>query len=220
MLTMPSIDVRISTSSPLLDLTSENPFTITLDLFLDHTSPVTFPNSASSLFNGTIFKKGGLSFCDVATGDYAGRNSIILCRDDSPIILQKDREESFTTLHCGQKHTITASIERVKTRVGNRLDPYAYGTVKEFQNALERMPTIWKWDSTGGLNNETTYEIGVDDAVCVQRWLEGTKEELLSKPIDERNENSMIKEAITIHVIQTSRFQVRRPDTDGSLDWP
>lgn len=218
--TMPSIDLRISTSSPLLDLTSENPFTITLDLFLNHTTPVTFPNSVSSLFNGTIFKKGGLSFCNVSTGDYAGRNITNICTDDSPIILQKGQEESFTTLHCGQKHTITASMERVKARVGNPLDPYAYGTVKEFQIALDRMPTIWKWHCTGGLNNGTTYEIGVDDAACVQRWLEGTKEELLSKPINERNENSMIKEAITVKVIQTSRFQVRRPDTDGSLDWP
>lgn len=45
-------------------------------------------------------------------------------------------------------------------------------------------------------------------------------EELLRKPLAERADERMKKELVVINVTQAAEFTMKRPDSDGSLDWP
>ncbi|KAG5742732.1 hypothetical protein H9Q70_014544 [Fusarium xylarioides] len=93
-------------------------------------------------------------------------------------------------------------------------------TAKEYREANEAQPKVWKWWKAGNLDNGKTYRIGIDKESTIRKWFEGSTEELLRKPLDDRTDEKMNKEPIMIKVIQPGEFTMKRPDTDGSLDWP
>ncbi|KAF5530330.1 hypothetical protein FMEXI_13618 [Fusarium mexicanum] len=215
---MPSIEARISTSSPVFDLESEHDHTITVDLFLQHSRPITFLTQNLRLFDSPM-NKGGLTFTDSQTGTEARRNRIFICGPDHEGSLRENNKEYFLTLHPGQKHTIQASISRMECGVG-RIQPPSGSTAKEYREAREAQPKVWKWWKAGNLDNGKAYRIGIDQESTIMKWFESSTEELLRKPLDDRTDDKMSKEPIMINVTQPAEFTMKRPDTDGSLDWP
>ncbi|KAF4465921.1 hypothetical protein FALBO_7235 [Fusarium albosuccineum] len=217
---MPSIQAHISTSSPVFDLTSSAPFTISIDLFLQHLCELTFPKFASTLFNSSIFNEGGLTFTDTSTGIDVPRGRLELCAWDHDGALRKENEQCFMTLRPGQKHTITAEMARIETRVKGSVEIGPITTVEEHAAAMEKLPKVWKWRHARKLEDGKTYRVGIDQDASIKQWLEGSKQELLSKPLADRREGKMCTEPVQFHVVQPACFTVQRPDTDGSLDWP
>ncbi|KAF5968678.1 hypothetical protein FCOIX_11286 [Fusarium coicis] len=215
---MPSIEAHISTSSPVFDLEADHDHTITIDLFLHHGRTITFPTDNLRLFDSPM-NKGGLTFTDTETGTEARRNTIFICGPGYEGSLREDNKECFLTLYPGQKHTLEASISRMESGVGS-IQLHPGSTAKEYREANEAQPKVWKWWKADNLNNGKTYRIGIDQGSTIRKWLEGSTEELLRKPLDDRTDDKMHKEPITINVTQPAQFTMKRPDTDGSLDWP
>ncbi|KAF5234783.1 hypothetical protein FANTH_11972 [Fusarium anthophilum] len=215
---MPSIEAHISTSSPVFDLESEHDHTITIDLFLQHNRPITFPTQNLRLFDSPM-NKGGLTFTDTETGTEARRNRIFMCGPDHEGSLQENNKGYFLTLHPGQKHTIQASISRMESGVGSIQLPRG-NTATGYREANEAQPKVWKWWKAGNLDNGKTYRIGIDQESNVRKWFEGSTEELLRKTLADRIDDKMNKEPIMINVTQPGEFTMKRPDRDGSLDWP
>ncbi|KAK2594297.1 hypothetical protein QQS21_008003 [Conoideocrella luteorostrata] len=212
---MPSVKVQLSTSANVFDLSSTEPFIITLHVLLHHDSPITFPITASKLTDGTMFRQGGLTFRDIHTGEFAKRNTINVCHDNSPIILCPENEEIFLTLYPKQKHTTEEMFTRGEALV------FADDAPNEANGEIEsKRPVVWKWFHTRGLHDGTTYEVGLDEGLCIKPWFRGSKEELLRKPLSERHESAMSRDVVAVQAVQTASFRVRRPDTDGALDWP
>ncbi|KAF5723109.1 hypothetical protein FMUND_2151 [Fusarium mundagurra] len=215
---MPSIEAHISTSSSVFDLESDHDHTITIDLFLQHNRPITFPTQNLRLFDSPM-NKGGLTFTDTETGTEARRNRIFMCGPDHEGSLREDNKESFLTLHPGQKYTIQASISRMESGVG-RIQLPPGSTAEDYREANETQPKVWKWWKAGNLDNDKTYRIGIDQESTIRKWFEGSREELLGKPLEDRTDDKMNKEPIMINVAQPAEFAMKRPDSDGSLNWP
>lgn len=215
---MPSIEAHISTSSPVFDLESEHDHTITIDLFLQHNRPITLPTQNLRLFDSPM-NKGGLTFTDTETGTEARRNTIFTCGPDHKGSLREDNKDYFLTLHPEQRYTIQASISRMESGVGRIQLPLG-STAKEYREAIEAQPKVWKWWKAGNLENGKTYRLGIDKESTIKKWFEGSTEELLRKPLDDRTDDKMNNEPIMINVTWPGEFTMKRPDTDGSLDWP
>ncbi|KAF5534538.1 hypothetical protein FNAPI_12327 [Fusarium napiforme] len=215
---MPSIEAHISTSSLVFDLESDHDHTITIDLFLQHNRPITFPTQGLRLFDSPM-NKGGLTFTDMGTGTEARRNRIFMCGPDHEGSLREENKDCFLTLYPGQKYPIQASISRMESGVG-RIQLPPGSTAKEYSEANEAQPKVWKWWKAGNLGNGKTYRIGIDQESTIKKWFEGSVEELLRKPLAERTDDKMNKEPIMMNVTQPAEFTMKRPDTDGSLDWP
>ncbi|CVL08301.1 uncharacterized protein FMAN_05102 [Fusarium mangiferae] len=215
---MPSIEAQVSTSSPVFDLESEHDHTITIDLFLQHNRPITFPTQNLRLFDSPM-NKGGLTFTDLKTGTEARRNTIFMCGPDREGSLREDNKSNFLTLHPGQKYTIQASISRMESGVG-RIQLPPGSIAEEYREAIEAQPKVWKWWKAGNLENGKTYRLGIDEESTIKEWFEGSREDLLRKPLSERTNEKMKKELVVIKVTQAAEFTMKRPDSDGSLDWP
>ncbi|KAF5577670.1 hypothetical protein FPCIR_11996 [Fusarium pseudocircinatum] len=215
---MPFIEAQISTSSSVFNLESDHDHTITIDLFLQHNRPITFPTQGLRLFESPM-NKGGLTFTDTKTGTEARRNTIFICGPGHEGVLRKHNKECFLTLHPGQKHTFEASISRMESGVGKiQLPPGS--TAKDYSEAIEAQTKVWKWWKADNLENDKTYKIGIDKEPTIEKWFEGSMEELLRKPLAERTDDKMNKEPIMINVTQPAEFTMKRPDCDGSLNWP
>ncbi|RBQ77805.1 hypothetical protein FVER14953_21643 [Fusarium verticillioides] len=215
---MPSIEAHISTSSPVFDLEADHDHTITIDLFLHHGRAITFPTENLRLFDSPM-NKGGLTFTDTETSIEARRNTIFICGPGYEGSLREDNKECFLTLHPGQKYTIEASISRMESGVG-RIQLLPGSTAEEYREAIAKQPKVWKWWKAGNLDDGKTYIIGTDQESTIRKWFEGSTEELLRKPLAERTDDKMNKEPIMINVTPPAEFTMKRPDTDGSLDWP
>ncbi|KAF5581850.1 hypothetical protein FPANT_8769 [Fusarium pseudoanthophilum] len=215
---MPSIEAHISTSSPVFDLEADHSHTITIDLFLHHTRAITFPTENLRLFNSPM-NKGGLTFTDTETGIEARRNTIFICGPGYDGSLREDNKECFLTLNPGRKYTIQASISRMESGVGRIQLPPGSTTI-EYRKANQAQPMVWKWWKAGNLDNGKTYTIGIDEKSTIRKWFEGSMEEIVRKPLAERTDNKMHNEPIMINVTQPAEFTMKRPDSDGSLNWP
>lgn len=93
-------------------------------------------------------------------------------------------------------------------------------TAKEYRETIEAQPQVWKWWKAGNLENGKTYRLGIDEASTIKEWFEGSMEDLLRKPLFERTNEKMKKELDMVKVTQVAEFTMKRPDSDGSLDWP
>ncbi|CZR40430.1 uncharacterized protein FPRO_05330 [Fusarium proliferatum ET1] len=215
---MPFIEAHISTSSIDFDLEAEHHHGITIDLFLQHNRPITFPIKDIRLFESPM-NEGGLTFTDTETGTEARRNIISIPGPGHQGSLREDNKGCFLTLHPGQKHTKNGYISRIESGVGS-IELPENSTVEEYKEAIAKQPKVWKWWSAENLENGHTYRVGIDKASTIKEWFEGSMEELLCKPLAERTDEKMKKEPIVINVTQPAEFTMKRPDSDGSLDWP
>ncbi|KAK2606061.1 hypothetical protein QQS21_003579 [Conoideocrella luteorostrata] len=172
---MPSIDVRVSAQSDVLDLNCAGPFIIALNVVLNHSSPITFPHSESALTNGAILRRAYSSFRDIHSGQFVERNHIQICYSGDPVILQRDNQGDFTTLYAGQNHTIDQAIERVETKRGEAIVATPRMTSEEYREVDSKRPTVWKWYFTRGLQDGKTYEIGLDEFMCIEMCLKAVR---------------------------------------------
>ncbi|KAM0430789.1 hypothetical protein ACHAQK_010396 [Fusarium lateritium] len=203
---MPSIEVRI-TSPTLFDTESDDPFNITIDLILHHDSSITFRTNEIPLFNGKIMNKGGLTFTDTATGIEIPRNTIFICGPGPEGPLRVAIEESYTSLRPEEKHTIKGSMHRMYLS----FDSGPNVTPEEIKAIMKKRPKVWDWSHAENLQEERTYRIGIDQDNVIKKWLEGSKEELLSKLLTERTDDKMKSGALSFHVTQPAEFIVGRP---------
>jgi hypothetical protein len=202
---MPSIEARIN-SPPVFDVESDDPFNITIELILHHHSGVTFRTNEIPLFNGKVMNKGGLTFTDVLTGIETPRNTIFFCGPGPEGPLRVAIEESFTSLRLGEKHTIEGSIHRmnISFNLGPNRNP------EEIKAVTKKRPKVWNLWHAENLEEGRTYRIGIDKDNVIKTWLEGSKEELLSKPLTERTDDKMKPEPIFFHVTRPAEFIVKR----------
>jgi hypothetical protein len=203
---MPSIEARIN-SSPVFDMESDDPFNITIELILHHHSGVTFRINEIPLFNGKVMNKGGLTFTDTVTGIETPRNTIFFCGPGPEGPLRVAIENGFTSLHPGEKHTIEGSMHRMD--ISFNLGPNS--TPEGIKGAIKKRPKVCNWRHAENLEEGRTYRIGIDKDNVIKTWLEGSKEELLSKPLTERTDDKMKLEPIFFHLTQPAEFIVKRP---------
>lgn len=76
-----------------------------------------------------------------------------------------------------------------------------------------------KWPKVAGFKDGQIYEIGVSKEAGVQEWIKGSIEEILEMRKSNLTPN-VEKQAIGFEVRETKNFEVKRPDPDGSLNWP
>lgn len=186
---MPSVNVNISTSSPILNIKSKEPFTITLDIFLDHTCPITFKDEDSNIFNGKFTYQGGLTLTEIPNREPIDLRWIDMLRESNNGVLHQSNQKDFTTFYPGEKFTFSEAISGTEW---NFLAPDA------------------KKDPVGGQEKSRIrkYEIGIDAKAAIRSWLEGDKEELLAKPIAQRCFNSRNNTPISFDVVQPAQLTV------------
>jgi hypothetical protein len=219
----PSIAVRITTSSLILDLSQQTPFTISLTFTLNHTHPITFAARLATLFDGNLLRAGGLTFTNTATGEPVQRNSRNLHyeslssndndEDATPSEQTKDR---FVTLHPGQEHILHATLQPI---LSNPIFPTQGLTSQEIVAKQEALPKTWKWYNVAGMQDREVYEVGISEGAGIRVWMQGSVEGLV-----EMRRIGLTPEArrgvVRFVVVEPTRFEMRRPDRDGSLDWP
>jgi hypothetical protein len=203
---MPSIEARIN-SSPVFDMESDDPFNITIELILHHHSGVTFRINEIPLFNREVMNRGGLTFTDTVTGIETPRNTIFFCGPGPEGPLRVAIENSFTSLRPGEKHTIEGSMHRMN--ISFDLGPNS--TPEGIKAAIKKRPKVCNWRHAENFEEGRTYRIGIDKDNVIKTWLEGSKKELLSKPLTERTDDKMMSEPIFFHVTQPAEFIVKRP---------
>jgi hypothetical protein len=212
----PSIAVSIATSSPVLDLSKHDPFTITITITLDYPYPITFDKRFTSLFDGKALYEGGLSITNTSTKEQLARNSLSVCYDtsDEDGTPSEQSKDDFTTLFPGKDRQISVDIKPFELPVCP-----TSGFMDE-RLAEKQMPKkAWKWSNVSNLEDGQSYELGVSQEAVVRRWFQGSVAGVLEmkrlglKP-------SIKNDVVRFTVRDTARFAVRRPDKDGSLNWP
>ncbi len=192
----PFITVDISTSAEALDLPSNTPFTITLTLTLHHRMAVTFRRECSDLFSKPLFRHG-LTFTNTTTGRLVNRTKRSSCAFGGRIerLPTEGNKAEWTTLFSEEPYLLEVSIKPVD---GFRV----------------------KWPFLANFEEGGIYEIGLSDQAGIRVWIEGSLEEILAM----RTANSIPQErfdfVIDFHVRETTTFEVKGPDLDGSLECP
>jgi hypothetical protein len=216
-----SIAVRITTSSPILDLSQQTPFTISLALSLNHTRPITFNPRYSPLFNGNLLYHDGLRFTNTATGAVVRRNTRNVCdmgssSDDDDTMPSEQTKNNFVTLHPGKDHVLHATVQPILT---NSMFNTQGLTAQEIASKQAELPKTWKWPNVGGLQDGGVYQVDVSEGAAVRRWMQGSVEALVE--VRRAGTRPVVRgEEVPFVMVESARFEVRRPDGDGSLDWP
>ncbi|KAH7337909.1 hypothetical protein BKA66DRAFT_577433 [Pyrenochaeta sp. MPI-SDFR-AT-0127] len=187
------ISICISTSAHTLDLSLDTPFTITLNLTLQSTTPITFNKRSSSLFDKTLSRQG-LTFTNISTGKLVPRAKIYVSYLSSDGLPREEDKEEWVTLFPDQDYVLETTFKPLDGDTS-------------------------KWPKVAGFKDGQIYEIGVSEEAGVRTWIEGGLEDIL-----EMRKSNLIpnvrKQAIGFEVRETKIFEVKRPDLDGSLNWP
>lgn len=215
---IPSIEVHIATSSSTLDLAHQNPWSIAITLSLHHTNPITFHNQDAVLFDGRLLYTGGLTFTNTLTHLPAPRNSIDICTfDGDDYHLSETNKENFTTLYPGQQHTVSATLQPSITTPFVHVTPEM--TVEAVREKQASSKKTWKWRHVEGLEDGQSYELGLSREARLNQWMEGSREEILA--IEGGNASKRLrKDVVDFRVVETATVNLKRPDRDGSLNWP
>ncbi|KAG9505137.1 hypothetical protein J7337_002103 [Fusarium musae] len=72
-------------------------------------------------------------------------------------------------------------------------------TAEEYREAIAKQPKVRKWWKADNFENGKTYRIGFDEGSAIKKWFEGSTEELLRKPLDDRTDGKMNKEPVMIN---------------------
>lgn len=84
-----------------------------------------------------------------------------------------------------------------------------------------KQPEGMKWPGVSGFLDGEVFEIGVSDGAGPKEWLVGSLESILKgkeKGVVPKFEKGA--GGIGMEVRQMARFRIKRPDEDGSLNWP
>jgi len=178
---------------------------------------VTFIRRYNGLFDGKILYQGGLTFTNIATAKQVPRNAINICyMDDTGQGLAWATRHEYITLYPGKEHIIERSINPMHNRRKTADEANPEKIISDDSDA----PTAnIKWYGVGGFEDGQTYRIGISEDATISEWLQGSIWEILgwqilgwkAKPRSEK---------ISYIVRDSCAFLLRRPDTDGSLDWP
>jgi hypothetical protein len=212
-----SISVRISTSSPTLDLSLSSPFTITLELKLCATNPITFRKGFAPLFT-SYFYNGGLTFTNTRTGESVPRPTIyvdyIPSKANEPPT--EENRSNWATLFPDTPYILEATLRPTITTAP--IAAWTGITVEEMKEIQARQPLRTKWRHVGGFEDGATYEVGVCEGVAISSWLCGGFDEILEMS-KAGTVPEVLREDVHYEVSQSARFVVRRPDADGSLNY-
>jgi hypothetical protein len=210
---LPSISICISTPSPKFDLSLDTPFTITVTLTLHHHQSITFQPRDAPFFISPLGDPG-LVFTNISTGEKdIGSKSYAhyLSSGDGGLPTEANRE-SWLTLLPGQPHTLDASIKPMGGK-------FRFRTIAEMESGSEVEFTTLKWPMVHRLLDGEMFDISVSEEARIRRWFVGELEEILNS----RRSNMMPtvrNEVIEYELKETTKFKVKRPDRDGSLNWP
>jgi hypothetical protein len=214
-----SIAVRTTVSSPILDLAQQNPFTISLALTLSHTYPITFDPRFTTLFDGNLLYNDGLTFKNIATGELVQRNTRDVCymsSSDADTTPSEQTKNSFVTLHPGKEHVLHATLQPV---LRHSMFPMRGLTAQEIAEKQAQLPKTWKWPNVAAMQDGEVYQVEVSEYAGVRSWIQGSVEATIElRRAGLRPEVRM--ETVPFITVESARFEIRRPDIDGSLDWP
>jgi hypothetical protein len=212
-----SISVRISTSLPTLDLSLSSPFTITLELILCATYPITFRKQFAPLFMSRFYK-GGLTFTNTRTGESVPRPTIHVCyipskANEPPT---EENRSNRATFFPDLPYIIEATIKPTITTAP--IAAWKGITVEEMKAIQAQQLLLTKWRHVGGFEDGQTYEVGICEGIALSSWLHGSFDEIL-----EMSKAGMApelpREPIPYKVSQSAKFFVKRPDADESLNY-
>lgn len=178
---MALVHAAISTSAPILDLSSQKPLKIQIRLTLQNDNPITFQNSQSGLFDGRLLFQGGLTFIDVSDNTEVSRNHLHLCRlEGEAETLTESTADEFTTLFPGQPHEIETQFNFI-TVPSDGPQSWPGMTAEEWLDKKEAMPSndVQKWPNTHGFQDGRTYEIQVSSEAAIKNWWEESKQDLM-----------------------------------------
>lgn len=239
----PSIDVRISTSSPVLDLEALEPWSLEVTLILCHKSPITFYQEGAGLFDGRLLDEGGVTFTNLRTRQKALCGEVFVC-NFGPFggPLSRRNKHVFHTLYPGKGHTITKTIALVFWVPKIKKEPGM--TSQAHVDKQNSLPEVWRWPNVSSLKDGQTYELGISTEARVTNWMEGSVDEILAlqTPLnflaqgaknflkrldflqlflqpqpDVAVTGEVRKDAIEYRVVETTTLTMKRPDKDGSL---
>jgi hypothetical protein len=214
-----SIAVRITTSSPVFDLSQQTPFTISLALTLTHIYPITFDPRFTTLFNGNLLYNDGLTFTSTATGELVPRNTRDICymsSSDEDTTPSEQTKNNFITLHPGKEHVLHATLQPF---LSHSMFHTQGLTAQEIAEKQAELPKTWKWRNVAGMQDGEVYQVGVSEHAGVRSWMRGSAEAL----VEVKRAGLMPEvrtEVVPFMVVESARFKMRRPDTHESLDWP
>jgi hypothetical protein len=215
---VPTIAASTNTSSPVLDLSKQEPFTITVSLVLNYEHPITFDTRFVGLFNGRLIHKGGLRFTDVLSGEAVSQNERHVQYESSngdgtPSPTTKDL---FTTLYPGKETTLEVTLTPFLAAPLFNTDGMTLDQIVETRDVLGK---TWKWYNVGGFEASGVYKIGVSENAMVRNWMQGSLDELLAaKKLGIRPERKT--EAVRLVVMKAARFEAKRPYKAEGWNWP
>jgi hypothetical protein len=209
----PLIFVDISTQIPTFDLSINTPFVISVILTLHHHRPITF-RKRDTLFFKYPLGSPGLEFTNIRTNETQIGMRINECYIGSSDgdLPEEANKGDWITLLPDQPYTLDTSIKQIG---GGK---WRMKTLMERASGSDENPTSLKWPMVHRLLDGETFEIQINDGARVKRWIEGTLEEILGWSAEGRTP-ILVEKAIDFEIKNTARFDVKRPDLDGSLNW-
>lgn len=136
--------------------------------------------------------------------------------NESDPLPTEQTKHSFVTLHPGKEHVLHATLQPI---LSNAIFSTQGLTAQEIVQKQAELPKTWKWPNVGGMQDEVVYQIGFSEEAGVRSWMRGSVETL----VEMRRAGltpEVRSEAVPFVVEESARFEMRRPDADGSLDWP
>jgi hypothetical protein len=135
---------------------------------------------------------------------------------DEDIMPSEHTKNSFVTLYPGKEHVLHAKLQPILT----------YGmfstrglTSQEIAQKQAEQPKTWKWHDVGGMQDGEVYQVEVSKEVGVRSWMQGSVEALV-----EMKRAGLMPEfrrqVVPFVMVESAQFEMKRPDTDGSLNWP
>ena len=214
--TRPTISVYISTAAPTFDLSLFTPFAIRTVLTLHHDKPITFRKLDTPLFD-RLLRNPGLNFTSTRTGKVVNSPGS-LCKwrvgmDEDNLPTEANRDEWMTLF---PEQFLNAEDAFKPMLTGPSISEMAAARLKSFQ---EPQKESMKWPFMHGFKDGEVYRIGVSDGAGVRDWVVGSLAEILELRML-GSTLTVEDEAIEFEVRETRTFEVRRPDQDGSLNWP
>jgi hypothetical protein len=92
-------------------------------------------------------------------------------------------------------------------------------TAQEIAQKQAEVPSTWKWPNVGGMQDGEVYQVEVSKEAGVRSWMQGSIEALVEVRRAELRPE-VRRQVVPFVEVESARFEMRRPYTDGSLDWP
>lgn len=206
----PGISISISTSSPTLSKSGNQPFAITLSANIaNNPQTITIDTFHTVLYHrGSALDYQGLTFKDTSSGELAKRRVIdVQYRVSQSLTETSDSVAEIPPLNGSDAYIVQHTFQTpASSNISGNGEGEQLSSTRPEMDAIAKDLLRTMTDQTAGLEVGRTYEIGLgNDMNRVSWWRPGTKAEVFAQGAVSRRSNGP---TIELELVKTATFTV------------